>query len=122
MGRGIIHVDADKAFNWFVDGKRLEDIKELLLLPEDYSVEKVYQPDSDRRKGMCVIVLSPDIPEIPDRDIDADVSLTYREEGGKRELGQITIKPWQFARRYGEAKDFYERALKIGTEELERKG
>lgn len=100
MGRGVIRVNTGEALDWFASGNRLEDVKELLLLPEGYNIEGVWCRPSEG-SGLHVVVSSPDIPETPGSDIHADVRLEYiQDENDKKRLYLVWINPKLFYVQY----------------------
>ena len=86
MGKGIIDIAVSEVTAWFVAGKRLDDTKELLLLPESYIVEKMCEPIS--KEEVSIVVSSPDIPDVQvgEHFISIKVWPNYRqdENGSKR--------------------------------------
>lgn len=66
MGKGIIKLSHSIVANWFVEGKRHDDIKELLKLPEQYQIEDIAM-DWEHVSGNYVNI-TVSAPEIPDRE------------------------------------------------------
>lgn len=95
MGKGIIKIGYIIAAQWFVDGKRQEDIKSILMLPENYEVSHMH---TENNHYLSIIVSSPDIPEVPEGELYPTVELMYAfnlVEGGKYEpsLQKVNITP-----------------------------
>ena len=93
MGKGIIQVAPDVVGSWYAAGKTVDDIKELLYLPDSFQVDKVESIESIE-SGIIVFVSSPAILDTlgkgqthtlirPKRD---------RDENGRR-LPHIEIYP-----------------------------
>jgi len=71
LGKGIIKISKSIVAYWFVSGKRHDDIKELLKLPEQYQVEDVamdWQHGGLLIAGNCVdiTVSAPEILVVPE--------------------------------------------------------
>ncbi len=88
MGKGVIDIESHEVVKWFLAGKRLDDIKELLLLPETYSVEKVYEPTS--KEEISIVVASPDIPDVHGEGSPIKICPHYtQDEKDKKRLASI---------------------------------
>lgn len=60
MGKGIIKISYIVVAEWFIDGKKKEDMKSILMLPENYEVSHMH---TENNHYLSIIVSSPDIPE-----------------------------------------------------------
>lgn len=98
MGKGITRIDANIIAEWFVQGKRRGDLKELLLLPSSYQVEDVAIQSGEVRyrpwSTVDVTLSSPDIPAVPEDSSLPDVVLSYRATAASKsdpELAMIAV-------------------------------
>jgi hypothetical protein len=94
MAKGIIKISYIIAVQWFIDGKKAEDVKSLLLLPENYEVSHMH---TENDYFLSIIVSSPDIPEVPDGEAYPTVEPLYAQHLGKDgkytpSLHKITIR------------------------------
>jgi hypothetical protein len=95
MGKGIIKISYMIVAQWFVEGKRQEDMKSILMLPENYEVCHMH---TENCNYLSIIVSSPDIPEVPEGELYPTVEPVYAYdlvEGGhyKPTLLRIDITP-----------------------------
>jgi len=88
MGKGIIKLDHDIAVQWFIEGKKAENAKSLLMLPENYTVDYMHTGSSGY---LSIIVSSSDIPEVPEGDVYPTVEPWYTSENGDVSLKEIKI-------------------------------
>jgi len=88
MGKGIIKLDYGIVAQWFIDGKKAEDVKSMLMLPENYTVDYMHTESSGY---LSIIVSSPDIPEVPEGDVYPTVEPWYVRETGDVSLKEIKI-------------------------------
>jgi hypothetical protein len=94
MGKGYMYIEEHQISRWFIKGKSLENIKELLQLPENFQVDGI-SPAGEH--GLKVFVSSPDIPEIPGNEIHAKVEPEYiRVNNGSILISGIWIYPQGF--------------------------
>jgi hypothetical protein len=103
MGKGIVRISYIVAAQWFADGKKVEDVKSIMRLPENYEVNNIevlpenyemIHVDSDRYNCIRIIVSSPDIPETTEGGIHPNVIPMYtRNDDGSLELKEIKIFP-----------------------------
>ncbi len=95
MGKGIIKISYMIVAQWFIEGKKAEDVKSILMLPENYEVSHMHTENSHY---LSIIVSSPDIPEVPEGELYPTVEPVYAYdlvEGGKYKplLLRIDITP-----------------------------
>lgn len=95
MGKGIVKLDYLTTAQFFIDGKRAEDMKSILMLPENYTVDHMHNENSSY---LSIVVSSPDIPEVSEGDLYPTVELVcvfdLVEDGKyKPSLQRIKISP-----------------------------
>lgn len=87
MGRGIVQVEYSIVAYWFVSGKRHDDIKEVLKLPEQYRIEDFamnWEEEFFPANGYInITVSSPDIPEVKEGKALPIVMLAHAIEEGQ---------------------------------------
>src|SRR5205807_9375952 len=88
MGKGIIKLDYGIVAQWFMEGKKAEDVKSLLMLPETYTVDYMH---TESGGYLSIIVSASDIPEVPDGDVYPTVEPWYVRENGDVSLKEIKI-------------------------------
>jgi hypothetical protein len=95
MGKSAISVDSRSTARWFSKGKSLENIKELLRLPDSFQVDRV---EPQKEGNLNVYVSSPDIPETHESDgLHASIDCDYAKgEDGTYLITGIWINPFRF--------------------------
>jgi len=89
MGKGVIKISHVVIAHWFVEGKRHDDIKEILKLPESYQIEDIamdWQSENAFLGGSRYINITVSAEEIPERqgdELPLILSPVYRNIEGR---------------------------------------